>query len=305
MKITLLGSLGNINQFVIPHLVADGHEVTVITTNENKKEAIQELGAKASVGTMKDAAFLTQTFTGQDVVYLMISGGSADIFQEAKERADIFAEAIQNSGVKNVVNLSSVGADAGPEAGALYAYNLIEERLNQLPVNIAYVRPVAFYNNLFSHLQTIQNEHKIYTNLSPDITSYYASSADIAEVVLPLLESTPNGHTVHYAVSDSFSLKEFTEALKQKLGWNDLTIVEISDEHYRAALQKNNVPEQAIDAFIQMTVYQRNSEAAYKDLAAYAPNYGQVKLNDFVDTYAKAVQNTTGNGPKAQTIVSK
>jgi uncharacterized protein YbjT (DUF2867 family) len=305
MKITLLGSLGNINQFVIPRLVASGHEVTVISTNEERKAAIEKLGAKAAIGTMKAADFLTQTFTGQDTVYLMISGGSSDIFQEAKERAAVFVEAIQRSGVKNVVDLSSVGAESGPEAGALYAYHLIEERLNQLSVNIAYVRPVAFYNNLFSHLQTIQSEHAIYTNLSPELTSYYSAPADIAEVILPLLENTPAGHTIHYAISDTFSLKEFAEALKQKLGWKELPIIEITDDQYRAALQKNHIPESIIDAFIQMTAYQRNPEEIYKSIAAYEPKFGQVKLDDFIEIYAKAVQNTDGNGPKAQTIISK
>jgi hypothetical protein len=33
MKITVLGSLGNINRYYLPRLIADGHDVTVITSS--------------------------------------------------------------------------------------------------------------------------------------------------------------------------------------------------------------------------------------------------------------------------------
>ena len=116
MKYTLLGSLGNINRIVVPQLIQAGHDVTVITTNPQRQAQIEALGATAAVGTMTDVAFLTQQFTGRDVVYLMISGSDPDLFGSAQRQADIFKTAVANAGVKKVVNLSSIAAQDKPAA---------------------------------------------------------------------------------------------------------------------------------------------------------------------------------------------
>ncbi|MFB0497269.1 putative dinucleotide-binding enzyme [Mucilaginibacter sp. OAE612] len=41
MKIIITGSLGNIGRSLTGRLVKAGHNVTVISSNENKKEVIQ------------------------------------------------------------------------------------------------------------------------------------------------------------------------------------------------------------------------------------------------------------------------
>ncbi|WP_426295658.1 hypothetical protein ACN9ML_13875 [Dyadobacter endophyticus] len=50
MKITITGSLGHIGRPLTLDLVKAGHEVTVITSNENKKNEIEALGALVAVG---------------------------------------------------------------------------------------------------------------------------------------------------------------------------------------------------------------------------------------------------------------
>ena len=79
MKIAMLGSLGNINSYVIPELIKLGHEVTVVTSTDKRVSQIEALGAIPAVGTMTDITFLTKVFTGMDAVYLMISGAGAGI----------------------------------------------------------------------------------------------------------------------------------------------------------------------------------------------------------------------------------
>ncbi|MBC6310417.1 NAD(P)H-binding protein [Listeria sp. FSL L7-1582] len=306
MKITLLGSLGNINRIVAPKLITDGHEVTVITSQEERIPAIEALGAKAAVGSMADVDFLTEQFSGRDVVYLMIATGTGeDLFTIAKSQADIFTAAIQKSGVKNVVNLSSIGADAGEQAGALYAYHIIENTLRSLTdTNIAFLRPTGFYNNLFAHLNTIKDTQTIYTNIPGDTLSYYVDPADIADVVYPLITNTPPDKTVHYALSDMFTLHQFAEKLKAQLGWDNLNVVEITDEQYKSALLANHVPEKLVDAFIKMSQYQRSSDKIYDDLKKHNPSFGNITIDQFVTRYAQAILADSGDSPKARTIVS-
>ena len=67
MKYIITGSLGNISLPVTQNLVKAGHQVVVISSNANKKEQIEGLGAEAAIGSVRDVAFLQSAFEGGDV----------------------------------------------------------------------------------------------------------------------------------------------------------------------------------------------------------------------------------------------
>lgn len=62
MNIVLTGSIGNIGKPLTKELVDKGHSVTVISSNEKRRKAIEALGAKAAIGSMFDPGFLIETF---------------------------------------------------------------------------------------------------------------------------------------------------------------------------------------------------------------------------------------------------
>ncbi|EOH80674.1 MULTISPECIES: SDR family oxidoreductase [Enterococcus] len=298
MKIAMLGSLGNINSYVIPELIKLGHEVTVVTSTDKRVSQIEALGAIPAVGTMTDITFLTEIFTGMDVVYLMISGAGAgvDLNREMQRQAIIFREAITDANVHKIVQLSSVGADAGPEAGSLHAYHYLEDELKKMTnVDIAFVRPVGFYNNLYSNLNSIKNEHAIYSNIPADVKQKYVAPSDIATVVLPLILDTPKGVSVRFAVSDTFSLKDFIDELARVTKISDLHFIEITDEQMKQGMLANHVPEAIVEAFVKTSKYQKSSADIYAALNEDNTTVGTVKLADFVQQYAQAIENTQEN----------
>ena len=71
MNIVLTGSISNVGKPLTVALIKKGHSVTVISSHPERRAAIEALGAKAAIGKMQDAVFLTKTFTGADIVYLM------------------------------------------------------------------------------------------------------------------------------------------------------------------------------------------------------------------------------------------
>ncbi|MCF0056337.1 SDR family oxidoreductase [Dyadobacter sp. CY356] len=118
MNIVITGSLGNIGKPLTAELVQKGHTVTVISSKAERQKDIEALGAKASIGSMKDADFLIKTFTGADIVYLMEAWeGIGSIFDKDidftagfHQIGNNYKKAVTASGVKNIVHLSSVGA---------------------------------------------------------------------------------------------------------------------------------------------------------------------------------------------------
>lgn len=306
MKITLLGSLGNINRYVVPALVAKGHEVTVITSSPERVPAIETLGATAAVGTMTDEGFLAATFQGSDVVYLMISGTGAttDLNQEMTKQGQIFRKAVMTAGIKRIVQLSSIGAEAGPEAGSLYAYHFLEKELAKLSeTDIAFVRPVGFYNNLFSNLTSLKEENKVYSNLPADLHQKFVSPEDIAAVVESLILSTPTGITSRYVVSDTFTMADFLAVLARETGKPQADFIAITDEQLKAGMLANHVPEAIITAFIKTSEYQRTGKT-YDPLTSDNTVTGKVKLADFVSTFAGAMMATSADH-RSRTIVDQ
>src|SRR5665213_1114710 len=116
MKIVLTGSLGNISKPLTKILVQNGHSVTVITSKAERQKDIEALGAKAAIGIMEDVDFLIKTFRGADIVYLMETIGAGGFFNQNLDYmatinriANNYKQAVEESGVKRVVHLSSIG----------------------------------------------------------------------------------------------------------------------------------------------------------------------------------------------------
>ena len=177
MNIVLTGSLGHISKPLTQILVQKEHSVTVISSKAERQKDIEALGAKIAVGTMEDVEFLTKTFTGADIVYLMEALGAGSFFDHnldymatINKIANNYKQAVQQSGVKNVVHLSSIGAHTDKGNGMLAFHYNVENILKQLPddVSIKFMRPVGFYLNMFAFIPTIKSQNDIVQNYGGD-----------------------------------------------------------------------------------------------------------------------------------------
>src|SRR5579871_1328756 len=159
MKITLTGSLGNISRPLTKELEEKGHSVTVISTKKEKQKEIEALGAQAAIGTIEDVDFLASSFSDADAVYCMLPlfdyfDPNLDIMASTRRLIGNYVQAIRESGVRNVVHLSSIGAHTDSGNGLLAFHHLAESIFKELPsdVIIKHMRPVGFYNNLYDFI---------------------------------------------------------------------------------------------------------------------------------------------------------
>src|SRR5271169_6124036 len=140
MKIIVTGSLGHISKPLTEELVQKGHSVTVISSKAERQKDIERLGAKAAIGTMTDADFLSATFKGADAVYVMEALGpgsyndqNLDIMAAISKIGNNYRQAVEQSGLKRVIHLSSNGAHTDQGNGLLAFHYHVEKILNQLP----------------------------------------------------------------------------------------------------------------------------------------------------------------------------
>ena len=298
MKIVVTGSLGYISKPLTEKLVKKGHSVTVISSSDEKQKDIEAMGAKAAIGNMDDADFITDTFRGAEAVYCMLMpyGNFADPNNDADaviKRADAFAnnylQAIQQSGVKRVVYLSSMGADMTKDSGLIIVHHNAENTLNKLPtdINISFMRPAGFYKNLLSFVNAVKNEDMITASYGGDDKVVWASNMDIADAIVEELESRTEGRKVCYVASDEPTCNEAAGILGAAVGKPDLKWMSFSNEQQLNAYKAHGMNESLARQFTEMNASIHNGRF-YEDYNRHKPLLRKVKMKDFAQEFAAA-----------------
>lgn len=293
MKYVITGSLGNISKPLAKKLVAAGHDVTVISSKENKKAEIEALGAKAAIGTVQDEAFLTKTFTGADAVYTMVppTFAAADWKAYIGDTGNIYAKAITASGVKNIVNLSSIGAHMEDGCGPVSGIYRVEKVFNTLAeVNIIHLRPGNFYTNLYANIGMIKHGGIIGGNYGANTKIVLVHPNDIAEAAAEqLLALNFKGHSIRYVVSDERTTNDIAKVLGAAIGKPELPWIDFKDEDSFAGMTGAGLPAEVAKNYVEMGKAMREG-FMFEDYNAHkaSVNISKTKLEDFAKEFALA-----------------
>jgi uncharacterized protein YbjT (DUF2867 family) len=290
MKIILTGSLGHIGKPLTKELVQKGHLVIVISSKAERQKEIEILGAKAAIGSIEDPDFLSATFKGADIVYCMetldAAGGffnpNLDYIAAINKIGNNYKQAIEQSGVKRIVHLSSIGAHMDKGNGILAFHHNVENILKQLPndASIKFIRPVGFYNNMFGFIRTIKAQGIIISNYGGDNREPWVSPLDIAATIAEEIETPFEGRKVRYVASDEVSPNEIAKILGEAIGKPDLKWTVIPDKQLLNNMLAAGMNPQVAKGFVEMQASQ-GSGVLYEDYYRNKPKLGKVKLKDF------------------------
>lgn len=293
MKYIITGSLGHISLPVVKNLVAAGHQVKVISSNADKTKDIEELGAQAAIGSVSDANFVNKTFQGADAVYLMIppNWATTNWMQYQKEVADIYVQAIQLNKVKNVVQLSSIGAHMRHGAGPIDGLAYLEEKLNQLSnTNIKMLRPSYFFYNFFNMIPLIKNANIMGSNFgNTDEKLVLVHTSDIAEVVsYHLLNLNFTGASIQYIASDECSVSDIATALSNAANKPNTPWITFSDADNLNGMLQAGLSETIASGYVQMGKSIREGLIQADYWQNKPTHLGKIKLVDFAKEFAAA-----------------
>jgi uncharacterized protein YbjT (DUF2867 family) len=288
MKIIVTGSLGNISKPLAKTLVAGGHTVTIITSKTDKQHEIRELGAAAAVGAIQDVEFLTATFSGADAVYCMVppNYGAPDMIAYYRETGACYRQAIQRSGVRRVIHLSSYGADLDRGTGVILGSHHIEEMLNTLAnVQVTHMRPGYFYYNLFVFGDMIRHAGFMASNYGGEDRLVMVSPLDIAAAVAEEIVA-PVGSRVRYVVSDERSCSEVARILGEAIGKPDLKWMTISDEESQRGMEAHGVTPALAALLVELNGSIHSGALSRGYELNKSAVMGKVKVTDFAREFA-------------------
>lgn len=294
MKVIVTGSLGHISQPLTKELVQKGHAVTVISSKADKQKDIEAKGATAAIGSLEDVDFLTATFTGADAMYTMVPPANyfdhdLDLLAYYHRVGNNYAQAIQQSGVKHVVNLSTIGGNLEKGSGLLLGAHGVENILNKLSSDVAitHMRPVGFYYNLYGYADLIKKEGFIAANYGADNKIVWVSPIDIAAAIAQEIVTPLAGRKVRYVASDELTGNETASILGAAIGKPDLKWIIITNEQMQTGLEAAGMQPRIAAGMVEMYASLHSGlllEDYYRNKPAVM---GKVKLTDFAKEFAE------------------
>lgn len=293
MKITITGSLGHIGKPLTQELVQKGYTVTVISSNPEKQKDIEAIGAISAIGSLEDVDFITSSFAGADVVYCMVPPGnyfdhSLDLLGYYRKLGNNYAKAIKQTGVKSVVNLSSIGGHLDKGNGILLGAHHVENILKELSSDVAitHIRPTEFYYNLLPQVHSAKNNGFIASNIGNEVVNSWVSPTDIASAIAAEITIPLTGRKVRYVASEELTYNELASVLGEAIGKPDLKWVKLTDEQMLDGLIAVGMQPKIAAGLTEMYAA-INSGLLYEDYNLHKPIImGKVKAKDFAKDFA-------------------
>jgi len=290
MKYVVTGSLGNISKPLAQNLVDAGHSVTIISSKAEKTAQIEAIGAKAAIGSVEDIGFLTKTFAGADAIYTMVppNFGSGDWKKYIAGIGKNYAAAIKAAGVKNVVNLSSIGAHMPDSCGPVSGLYFVEKALNGLDnVNVIHLRAGFFFQNYLGNIGMIKHMGIIGGNYGEGTKLALVHTNDIADAATyELLSLSFKGKSIRYVVSDEKTTNEVAAILGKAIGKPELPWINFKDEDTLAGMLQAGLPEEIAKNYTEMGAAMRSGEMASEYNSNKPTVFGKTKLEAFAPVFA-------------------
>lgn len=282
----VLGASGNTGHVVASNLLSSGQEARVVGRNPEHLQFLAAKGGEVFAADVTDVQALTKAFHHAVAAYVMIPPNptSNDVSGFQERVSDSIAKAARDSGVKNIVALSSIGADKTSGTGPVVGLHKFEEKLNQIEgANVLYLRAGYFMENTLPQAAPIRHMGTSLGPLRPDLKLPMIATCDIgkaaAEELLRLEFKGKQTRELHGQRDLDYT--EVAAIIGKAIGKPDLKYVQATDEQVRGALVQSGMSDNFAGLILEMA---RSLNSGF--MRALEPrterNTTQTKYEDFV-----------------------
>lgn len=294
-KIVILGATGTVGSKISENLLKEGHQVTVIARHGERLERFRSLGAEIIEGDVNDVNTLTSAFKNADSAFLILPDNVKAENTRAYQRqvTSNYIDAIEKSGIKYIVNMSSLGSHMHEGNGIMGGTGEQEVRLNQLKdVNVLHIRSAYFMDNWLRIIGLVKTKGIAATAADGDHAIPMVDTRDVAKVAAAHLANLDfNGKSVHAVMGPgNYTYREFTNIIGKAIGNPELPYVQLPVEQVKQVFLSNGFSEDFVDNLVGMATaiktgfmnYQKRDESTTTPTTAeqfinevYLPIYNQ------------------------------
>jgi uncharacterized protein YbjT (DUF2867 family) len=253
----VLGASGNTGHVVAKKLLAGKKKVRVVGRNAAHLQPLAAEGAEVFIGDLTNAASLSLAFHKADAAYVLIPPNpTSNEFRAYQNRvSDAIAAAAKNAGVKNIVSLSSFGADKESGTGPVVGLHELEQKLNQLDnANVLHLRAGYFMTNTLPQVGAIRTIGMAVGPLRPDLKLPSIDPDDIgAAAADALLQLVFRGkQTQELQGQRDLDYTEIAALIGKAIGKPGLGYIQAPDDQIRAAMLQMEMSENFVGLMLEM-----------------------------------------------------
>jgi uncharacterized protein YbjT (DUF2867 family) len=292
----IIGGTGHTGKPIALGLLEKGHKVRIVSRNIDKARDLIDKGAEHFSGSSQDTAFLKKAFEGADALYTMIpfdySASDYTAMQESHVKA--IAGALEDSTIKYVVTLSSVGAHLTSGGGLVQGLHTMEQRFNALEgINVLHLRATYFLENVLGMIGMIKMMGILGTPVKSDLKIPMVATKDIAAVGLKhLLALDFSGKSHEYILgARDYSYNEIVQIYGKAIGNPDLKYVEFPYENAKMAMMQMGMGQSVSERMMEF-VKGLNEGRIQEDLKRTPENTTPTTAEEFAHVFKMIYENS-------------
>jgi uncharacterized protein YbjT (DUF2867 family) len=253
----VLGASGNTGHVVAKNLLASGKKVRAVGRSATHLQPLTAQGAEVFVGDVTDVAALTKALQQADSAYILIPPNptSSDIRGFQERVSDAIASAVKIAGVKNIVSLSSIGADKTSGTGPVVGLHNLEQKLNQIDsANVLHLRAGYFMENTLAQAGAIRQTGSAVGPLRPDLKLPMINTRDIgAAAADALLQLAFRGKQVQELHGQrDLTYGEVATIIGKAVGKPSLGYIHAPDDQVKAGMVHSGVSDNLAGLLLEM-----------------------------------------------------
>jgi|WetSurMetagenome_2_1015567.scaffolds.fasta_scaffold223181_1 uncharacterized protein YbjT (DUF2867 family) len=252
----ICGATGNTGSVVAVALLTLGKKVRVIGRSREKLQGLIQSGAEAFVADMEDAEALTKAFSGATAVYVLLPPNMiVEDFRAYQNRvSDAISIAVQKSGVKYAVILSSIGGNHPSGTGPVVGLYELEQKLKKIPgLNVLAVRAAFFMENFLMNIGLVKSLGIMGAPAAGDVPMPMIASSDIGKYAAERLSQLDfTGFSLVNLHGPLLTFQQVTSILGNSIGRPDLPYTQFSYDDAERGLIGMGVKPQMAALYIEM-----------------------------------------------------
>lgn len=234
--VVVTGATGNVGRRVVSELGRRGIPYRALTRNPERATAVLGPDADLAQGDFSDRDSLRAAFVGAEQAFLSCANDPRQV-----ENAANAIDAAATAGVRQIVLLSTVGAEVGAAQTFADQHGRIEQRLRSAGIPFVILRSGFLMSNLLGSLPTIGQAERIFLP-ADDARVAMIDPRDVAACAVAVLcGQSGDGETHLITGPEAITFTEVARQLSTALG-RTVEYVAVPDEAALAGMLEAGLP---------------------------------------------------------------